>query len=478
MIRHARRAATVFAAFAALGIARDARAAGLFFTDRGVRPMGRGGAFVAGADDLGAVWYNPAGLADAGTSILADFSWLHFTSDFTRRTQIADAAGTERTYQFPTVSGTTPVLPIPTLGVSYNPEKIKEWTFAFGAYAPMTAVASYPLTLADGTPSPSRYSLVSLNGSALVVTGLYAAYKPIEEVRLGLGLEALVGSFDSQVVFSACPPDNLVCAGEDPQYDAASQLKVGPIFAPSANLGATFVPEPHVRIGISGQLPFHIDAPATIQVRLPNAPEFDHASQQGQDAHVQFDLPAIFRIGAELRTDVGPGKMRLEAAFVREFWTTQHSIDITPDNIHLLNVTGFPSPFAVSPISIPRNFDNANSYRFGGEYTFKVSDYLLDARAGISFEQSAIPQAYLSPLTIDLNKTTLSLGGGLHIGKNWRFDAVFAHVFASDTTVDPAVAAVPKVNPVRGNPTQSESINGGDYTASADVIGVGLNYRF
>ena len=190
--------------------------------------------------------------------------------------------------------------------MSWNPESAKAWTFAFGAYAPMTAVASYPLTLSDGTPAPSRYSLVSLDGLALVVTGLYAAYKPIEQVRLGIGLEALVGSFDSQVVFSACPPDNLVCAGEDPQYDAPSQLKVGPIFAPSANMGATFVPDEHVRIGISGQLPFHVDAPATVAVRLPDAPVFDCASQQGQDAHVEFDLPAIFRAGIEFRAKAGP----------------------------------------------------------------------------------------------------------------------------------------------------------------------------
>jgi long-chain fatty acid transport protein len=297
-------------------------------------------------------------------------------------------------------------------------------------------------------------------------------------VRLGLGLQALVGNFDSTVVFSACPPDNLVCASEDPQYDAFSQLKVGPIFSPSANMGATFVPDPHLRIGISGQLPFHVNAPATIQVKLPNAPEFDRASQQGQDAHVQFDLPAIFRLGGEFRSKMGPGAMRMEAAFVREFWTTHHSIDITPDNIKLLNVTGFPSPFAVSPISIPRNFDNANSYRFGMEYGFKVEDYVIDARIGLNFEQSAIPSSYLSPLTIDLAKYTVGLGGGLHIGQHWRLDAVFAHVFTSTTTVDPQIAAVPKVNPVKGNPTQTEAINGGDYSAQADVIGVGVNYKF
>ena len=63
-----------------------AHAGGLYLSDRGVRPLGRGGAFVAGADDLGAIWYNPAGLADAGTSILVDFSWINFSAEWTRPT--------------------------------------------------------------------------------------------------------------------------------------------------------------------------------------------------------------------------------------------------------------------------------------------------------------------------------------------------------------------------------------------------------
>ena len=456
----------------------DARAGGLYFSDRGVRPLGRGGAFVAGADDLNAIWYNPAGLADAGTSFLLDATWLHFSSTFARQSRCPTNGGTQRTDSFPTVGGTTPVLPIPTIGFSFKIPKLDDLTFAVGAFAPYTAIASYPLTIGDGSPSPSRYSLVSLNGSALVVTGLWAAYKPAEWIRIGLGAEALVGNFDSTVVFSACPADSLVCAAEDPNYDAYSQLKVGPIFAPSGNGGITIVPEKHVRFAVSGQLPFSIDAPATVTVRLPNAVEFDNASQQGTNAHVKFNLPAVFRAGVEGRFNVGPGELRVEVTYEREFWSEHQSIDIVPDNITLLRVTSFPSPYAVSPISIPRNFQDSNSLRVGGEYTFKLGGYVLDARLGVNYETSAIPTAYLSPLTVDMDKLFLGVGGGIHIGKHWRFDAVYGHVFASSVYVDPSIAAVPKVNPVQGNPTQSEAINGGTYTATADVLGVGLNYKF
>ncbi len=454
---------------AAAAIAPPAHASGLYFSDRGVRPLGRGGAFVAGADDLGAVWYNPAGIIDADTSVLVDASWLHFSSDFTRRSQVVDSSGVVRVYQFPGTQGTSPILPIPTVvgGVALGPHK--EIEVALGLLAPYAAITSYPAN------APSRYSLISLDGSALAVPGAWVAYKPIEQIRIGAGVEFLTGTFSSSKVLQATPDDRLLSSPEDPTYDATSQLNVGPIFAPSGNAGVVVAPEKHVRIGMSYQLPFLIDAPAQVTVRLPNAAIFDNAHQQGSDAHVSFELPPIFRMGVEVRP-IDP--LRIEATFVREFWTVHHDITIHPDNVTLVGVTGLPSPFHVSTIVVPRNFDNANSYRLGAEYSFKIADYVLDARLGFNYDQSAIPNAYLSPLTIDLNKYTVAIGGGLHIGPHWRLDAVYAHIFAIDTTVSPAEAAIPRTNPVQGNPVPTEAINGGDYSARADVLGVGVAYKF
>ena len=459
---------------------RTAEAAGLFTADRGVRPLGRGGAFVAGADDLGAIWYNPAGLADAGTTLFIDLAWLNFSSEYTRKTQVTDAGGTVRTYQYPKVDGTTPFLPIPTLGGSYAFGPNKEFTAAIGILAPYTAIASYPLTV-GGQPSPSRYSLVSLDGSALVVSGAYFSYKPIEQIRIGGGLQALVGTFKSKVVFSASPPDRLISAPEDPAYDSLSQLNVGPIIAPSGNFGIIAIPEKHIHLGASAQLPFWINAPAKIQVKLPNAAVFKDARQEGEDARVRFRLPPVIRFGAEYRTDLGDeSTLRVEAAYVREFWSLHESIDVRPENVKLYDITGFPSPFGVAPISLPRRFQDSNSFRLGGEYSTKsiFKSTRTDLRAGASYETSAIPAEWVSPLTYDANKIILSGGASLHAGEHWRLDAVAALVLLSSTTVDSSTAQVPRVNPVQGNPTKTESINGGEYSARAIILGVGAQYKF
>src|SRR4051812_38574861 len=125
--RFAARAVMGALGLSVLTYAGAANAAGLYFSDRGVRPLGRGGAYDAGAEDIGAIWYNPAGLADAGTSVWAYFSWPPSRGESPRRTQVNDTAGTRRTYESPSVSGTTPVLPIPTIGASFALGKEKKW---------------------------------------------------------------------------------------------------------------------------------------------------------------------------------------------------------------------------------------------------------------------------------------------------------------------------------------------------------------
>lgn len=471
-----------FLAFAAMAAAvcaaPEASASGLYFTDRGVRPMGRAGAFVAGADDLGAVWYNPAGVADAGNAILVDASWLQFSVDYTRVLSIPSADNVVTHPSDPTVHGGSPVLPLPTVAGSIVLDKQGKFTLAGGVLAPYIALASYPLTVTDASghtvASPARYTLSSFDGSLLALPGAWIAYKPIEELRFGLGMMALIGWFQAGVTFSACPQDRLLCAPEQPEYDAAAQMRVGPIFAPSLMGGMTWVPAKLLRFGLSGQLPMVINSEATFKVRMPSAAEFDHASEDGDRAHVRFVLPGVVRAGVEVRP---VGGLRAEFAYVHEFWSAHQSIDAVPEGITIDGVTGLPQKLAVPPIQIPRGFQDSDSFRVGGEYHFAIGDYELDARAGVAYETTAIPAPYLSLSSLDFEKWIASFGGSVYIGPHWRFDAVVAHVVAKNTYVDPDTAKIPRINPLPGS-APFESVNGGYYSASANVIGVGLNYKF
>ena len=459
-----------------------AHAGGLYVTDRGVRPLGRGGAFVAGADDLGAVWYNPAGLADAGSAVLVDFSWLNFTADYTQRLYIQNPKpdGSIQEPTEPGVHGTTPVLPLPTLAGSYAFGRHKQVTIAFAVLAPYIALTTYPATVTDGkgnqVPSPARYAMGSFNGSLMAIPGLWVAWKPIPQIRVGAGVMALAGTFATTVTFSTSTGQDLLGAPQDPQYDASASLSAGPVFAPAANGGITIVPVEAIRFGISGQSPMVIDAPAQLKMRLPSAALYDSAYQDGTSAHIHFVLPAIIRAGVEVRPAEG---LRIEAAYVREFWSEQQTIDITIKNISLDNVgSGVLSKQILLPnIQFPRNFQDSNSFRLGGEYHYALGGYPVDTRLGVSYETSAVPTEYLSVSGLDFEKVIASIGGSLYLGKHWRLDATYAHAFEFSKYVDPATAKVEPVNPISGNPVYAPT-NGGWYSASADILGIGMNYKF
>ncbi|MEO5731863.1 MAG: hypothetical protein ABI134_21705, partial [Byssovorax sp.] len=199
------------AALATVTAAATAPAAGLYYGDRGVRPLGRAGAFIAGGDDLGAIAYNPAGLYEAGSQLLIDGGWLNFSSDYTRQGLVnsvdpntGQPVGSS-IQTFAPVQGTTPFLPIPTLAVSLQPHP--KWVVALGIFAPYAALTSYPSpddfkgkpTAAIAGGSPQRYSLVTLDGSTLVVIAAGAAFAPTKEWRIGLSAGVLTGKFATTV---------------------------------------------------------------------------------------------------------------------------------------------------------------------------------------------------------------------------------------------------------------------------------------
>jgi hypothetical protein len=78
-----------------------------------------------------------------------------------------------------------------------------------------------------------------------------------------------------------------------------------------------------------------------------------------------------------------------------------------------------------------------------------------------------------------MDKFLIGIGGGLHLGKRWRFDGTAAILFPSKVEVSPDEARLFKVSPVRANqPPEQIPINAGRYEVSALLLGMGLRYQF
>lgn len=477
--RAMRRAQTCALAIAALLCASRAEAGGLFFSDRGVRPMGRGGAFVAGADDLGAIFYNPAGILEAGNQVLVDASAMVFHSRYTRvaRVRQYDPNTGEPTGQawdrtFPAVNGSSQIVPIPTLAIS-NSFGIDKAMFALGAYSPYAAGPRYPETVA-GQANPGRYMLLNMDGSALITPGVWAAYAPLPWLSVGLGFQMLVGKYKTLTMMTTCLPDRFICAAEQQDFDSTTQLSVGPIFAPGGNAGVILKPSDNWRIGASFQLPFHIDSDATVHVRLPSSAYFDNAWQQGDKLRVKMTFPAILRLGVEAR-ELLP-RTRTELAWVYERWSSHDRITVSPQDIYLRDVELFPPQYRVGDVAVPRNFKDTWSLRWGLEHWEKLGDgYQIDLRMGVMYEKSAIPSPYLTTLTLDLDKVIVGLGTSVHLHKTWRVDLLYARVFGFSRKVSIDEARFGMINPVRSTLADyPDYVNAGKYEASAHLLGLGL----
>ena len=126
-----------------------------YLADIGVRGMARGGAFVAGASDISAQWYNPAALTRikggmVGVHTAAVHQFIDFDrADYPGEGPLDEAGDNTDLINAPVSNGAKPVF-IPHLGFAYGWEKL---TLYAGLTTPYAADFSYP---ADG---PQRYSL-------------------------------------------------------------------------------------------------------------------------------------------------------------------------------------------------------------------------------------------------------------------------------------------------------------------------------
>ena len=108
-------------------------------------------------------------------------------------------------------------------------------------------------------------------------------------------------------------------------------------------------------------------------------------------------------------------------------------------------------------IASPRNYKNTFIYRLGAEY--KIND-MLTGRCGAYFDTSPVQDGYMTPETPDSDKTGITAGVSMTIGK---FDVDISYLYA--------------VGQQRTD-INLETGFGGAWKSSANILGLGVEYRF
>ena len=436
----------------------DAFAGGFYLPGRGVKPLGKAGAFVAsGGGDLNSLWYNPANLATiTDLQLVIDLGLINLSLEHTRAPRTFENGDVEN---FETIENSAAPKIDPQILI--GGPLFENMTWAFGIYAPYLSGHTFP---EDG---PQRYVLVDNDKSLLLILHLAVAYNFGDSFRIGFGIQNVPASFELVTVSSGAT--GLFGDAEDADLDILSEVVLQDFFSPSANFGVWARFSENLSGAISFQAPIQFkDNDAKLRVRLPSHPEFSGAKLNGDSLTGEMWFPPVVRAGVSL--DVG--SLNVELAAVWEGWSILDEIKVQPNDISVENLYGIGN-IPIGALTIPTKYQDTYSVRLGGEYDISET---LQLRAGYGFETSAIPDEYYTVFLIDNDKHMMALGGSLKLSDSVAIDAGLAYYLMPDRNVTNSKWR--QINPTDTSGKVTSVVGNGEYKQSYFVSGVGTRIDF
>ncbi|MBM4368602.1 MAG: outer membrane protein transport protein [Deltaproteobacteria bacterium] len=455
-------------------LAATAQAAGFYFMDSGVRAQGRAGAFVAGADDISAQYYNPAALSRQDRASVALDLWAISQSvDFDR----ADELGWNA---FEAVQNTAPPQPEPAGGVvlplgPLHPA-LAGTTLALGLYLPTSPLLAYP---SDG---PQRYALVSssvLQGYA----GPTLAHRLAPWLSLGAGLQYTFLSVTQSITAIQCVESIDTCGTDSPSDDIRMDLDTVDPARLSWNAGVLVEPTPWLAVGASvqPQIDYRTEGSMTVTFSEDNTlvrPELTAGSFTDDDVTVDATLPWIARLGVQ----VSPSeRARVELAGTWTQWSAMSALRITDVDLSLTTreegvLKGEPI-VVTDDVPFATGFVDSWSARLGGEYDVVPA---VRARAGVAYETSAVPSDYVSVFMVDGPKLALAAGATARIGKRVSLSASFMDQIIFPRTIEDSRYAQQAIfvdfdKQFATTVTSGKVVGNGDLSSNVIVAGLGVN---
>ena len=219
----------------ALVAALPAHAGGYFYSDSGIVATGRGGAWVAGADNQFAQYYNPAGL------IRVEYPELNIGMSFVQqkigftRTQVG-ADGQLET--LPVANNQASPFNVPQIGFATPIND--QLAFAFGFWSPFAPSSEYD------PAGPQRYTIIDTLIWQFGV-GPSLAWRPVPQFTVGMTLAWQMLRLEEQIKVT-------ITGKDEPGGDVLVDAQVLDLFTPGFTLG--FLVDPHPMVSIGGSVWF------------------------------------------------------------------------------------------------------------------------------------------------------------------------------------------------------------------------------
>lgn len=466
-------------------LAGQALASSYYFLDSGTRAIGRGGAFVAGADDMSAQYYNPAALTNIDRPMINLNGWM--VNQYVRFDRLDEVDDDGVAVPFEAVeNGAAPMLE-PSGGFAtplggIHPA-LKNTTVALGLYVPTSPYMGYP---EDG---PQRYGLIS-SLVWQVYAGPSIAQRITPWLTVGAGLQYTFLRVEQKLSATICmrvEDDKEDCqeGSDDPANDITLDLKTWDKGKMSWNAGVLVQPTPWLDIGASVQPPIHYEGPGTMSATFDEewafADQLSDTTFTDQDVTLLVNVPLIVRFGAQVKP---MENVRIEAAGTWTQWSKLTELRITDLNMTITpaeDAAFFTEPTVVTDdVAFQTGYQDSWSARLGGDWApvpwGKVS-------AGVHWESSAVPSATQGVSVVDGNKFGFGLGGQVVVKKRVGLDVSFAQQYIAKRTISDSEFRQQSlwVNPA--DTAESEVMTGkvvgnGDFESKLTFFAVGATLFF
>lgn len=498
----------------------NAFAGGFEYVDQGVQGVGRGGAFTAKADDLSAMHYNPAGLANIkGLNVYYSHNFVNLQLDYTRANAVTyevnpihpsdPSQDTVREIAFSRSASNEQgwFLPGAMFAASYD-FGLDLFTFGFGIFGPPSAGAmDFPLQEESSTEdgvNPAKYMLVNRDVVMLFYT-LSMAFR-LPNGRFAVGVDLQVHSmpwlrFDMMVDGTETGKVYPV----NSSWDIKSRMDVTDSYNFTGIVGLWARPWDFLEIGLSSRpAPIQIEGKGKLNIDLWGDAFDSYTGDQwgmsddgstfgthSTDATVSFTLPPWIRTGVRyIYGDPDDEIFDIELDFVYEFWSVFDEIKV--DMQSTMNL-GEPLNKKVNlgPINIRKDFEDSWSLRLGGDW--QALDDLLWLRAGGFYEKGASPNEMTAVDFDALDRWGLSLGASVQVYEGIKLHVAYMHTeqLERDVSLDEAAVYQQRPGSLCQAPYTDESvcnahylgvegpaINAGNYQSRMDLVSIGVNASF
>jgi long-chain fatty acid transport protein len=463
-------------AIAIFAIEGTAYAGGFEVPDNGTEALGRGGAFVAKADDGTALYHNIAGLArQRGTRLLINGNLTLDNYEFQRAGVYPDSATNPKTPWggafFPRVANEGGPFFAPFLAASSDFNTFDRLTFAVGVFGPSgVGNRTYPVGV-GGAPSPARYDVVQAR-TLVVLPTIAAAYRLSDDIEIGAAFHYVIGSFDlinvssTDISRALCPnPEFVGCDSQTRVTTSGSSV--------AASFGAMVHPSDWLAIGANVRTPISLDTSGTVESTTP--PAISTQPPSPGTATFSTKLPLVARVGARVIFHDGAfeaGDLELDGTW--ENWSDAQGKGPTIDIPQV-------SIFKDVHTTIAHGYGDTYSVRLGGQYNTHALGGILSLRAGGYYDSSATTTATTRIDFNTLEKYAATLGIGLKLGP-LKVNVAYAEIFSPERVVTNGtlrpINGSQHGQPVDGNGQPLGVVNNGVYDSHMRIISAGIEVVF